>query len=130
MQPEGPKVKPFDIEAAKRGAELVTRAGKEASDFRHFPSATSSYTCAAVVEGHVQSYTDQGRFLKDSAEHERDLFMKSVKRTVYVQIFNKKGDTDVPGLKAFAFDSERDALQNVNETEWPVLGTFPIEIEE
>jgi hypothetical protein len=47
-----------------------------------------------------------------------------------VQVFDKKGDSDVPGLKAFAFDSAADAEANVKTTTWDVIGTYPVEIEE
>jgi hypothetical protein len=122
-------MKPFDLEAAKRGEKLVTREGKEVTEFHHFKTVSGSYPCTAVVNGERSAYTLAGHFNRSQHPHCDDLFMAAKKRTVYVQIFNKSGDASVPGLKAFAFDSSADAADNIGSTQWPVIGTFPIEIE-
>jgi len=123
-------VKPFDLQLAIAGEKLMTRDGREVSEFHFFKTIVSDYPCVAIIDGERGTFSKSGYFNSSQHPHDDDLFMAAKKRTVYVQIFNKSGDASVPGLKAFAFDSSADAADNIGSTQWPVIGTFPIEIEE
>jgi len=124
-------VKPFDLEAAKRGEPLMTRDGRAVSEFHRFETLRSSiYSCMAIVDGESVSYTDGGQFHRNR-EDKSDLFMAPKKRTVFVNIYDKAGETSVPGTRAFAFNSEADARENTKGNSWGVLVVaHPVEIEE
>lgn len=123
-------LKPFDLEAAKRGEPLVTRDGRAVSEFHHFTTEATNKPCIAIINGNV-SWTRTNGLVGDGYQEDNDLFMAPKKRTVYVQIFDKAADVDAPCLKAVAFENERDAEINLGTTTWGVLvKAFPIEIEE
>lgn len=125
-------MKPFDLAAAKRGDKLVTRDGREVTEFRHFETIRNSdYTCHAVIDGGFCTFSVDGREYQGGRESDLDLFMAPKKRTVFVQIFNESTGTRVPALKAVAFENKGDAEDNVNTTTWQVIAVaVPVEIEE
>lgn len=124
-------MKPFDLAKAKAGEKLITRDGREVSEFHHFVTDTSPLSCCCIVAGACYWTHKSGRINIDGQESEADLFMAPTKRTVYVQIFNKSTDIREPALRAVAFESKADAENNVRTTSWPVLVVaHPVEIEE
>ncbi|WP_261541708.1 hypothetical protein [Burkholderia multivorans] len=80
-------MKPFDLEAAKRGAALVTRDGRAVSEFHVFETEESDKPCVAVVDGRPFWTTRSGKYGGDYEESEKDLFMAPQKRTVYVNFY-------------------------------------------
>jgi len=123
-------VKPFDLEGAKRGEPLMTRDGRAVAEFHHFKTIRSVYCCTTIIDGEPVSYTDGGQFHRNR-EDKSDLFMAPKKRTVFVNIYDKAGETSVPGTRAFAFNSEADARENTKGNSWGVLVVaHPVEIEE
>lgn len=132
------KLKPFDLEAAKRGEPVITRDGRAVLELHHFTADKYDFPVCAILDRNKEDgsewYSIDGRYYKNS-ESESDLFMAPKKRTVFVQIFDKRGDTTVPTLKAIAYenqqDAEQDAEHNVITTLWRVLiPAFPVKIEE
>jgi hypothetical protein len=129
-------MKPFDLEAAKRGDPLVTRDGRKAQFIAHAPKAASMYRVVALIEAEEMPYLfgENGHFREGSIVH--DLFMAPKKRTVFVQVFDKETEhsptkSGEPSLHAVAFDSESDARDNERRTMWGVLvAALPVEIEE
>lgn len=81
-------MKPFDLEAAKRGEPIQTRDGRKARFIAHVPECHQLHRVLALVDGEtfVQAFTEAGRYAKrdDSAE---DLFMAPKKRTVWVNLY-------------------------------------------
>ena len=126
-------MKPFNLEAAKAGAPLVTRAGREVLHFHHVETDTTRLCCVVHIAGRQGAtwIPKTGRY-DDEEEHGDDLFMATKKRTVYVQVFGVDADTIAasPAFRAVAFKNEEAANRNIDTTEGPVLGTFPVEIEE
>lgn len=124
-------MKPFDLEAAKRGEPLVMRDGRAVTEFRHFETSGGLLNCIAIASGFAHWISsDSGRnSTKDDSPC--DLFMAPKKRTVHVQIFGESTGIDhSPAFRAVAFHNQADAERNVLATSWQVLGTFPVEIEE
>ena len=77
--------KPLDLAAAKAGAKLITRGGREVIDFHHFEHDTSNLPIAFQPkgEGAARWARIDGAVCADG-ETEFDLFMAPVERTVYV----------------------------------------------
>ncbi len=70
-------MKPFNFEAAKAGAKLVTRAGREVADFHHFQRDKSKQSCVAYIgdNDHANWFRTDGRYNLNGNESENDLFM-------------------------------------------------------
>lgn len=84
------KLKPFDPEAAKAGAKVVTRDG-HAVRIICYDRKNEEYPIVALVgedEGAVFSYSSGGRYLEPNlTDHNLDLFMAPVKREVWVNLY-------------------------------------------
>jgi len=135
MQPESTEirtpVKPFDLQRAIAGEKLVTREGKEVTEFHHFKTVSGSYPCTAVVNGERSAYTLAGHFNRSQHPHCDDLFMAAKKRTVFVNIYDKDTTASGGGHNAHAFGTAEAARKNVNGNAWGLLLVArPVEIEE
>lgn len=71
-------MKPFDLEAAKRGEPIVTRDGREAKFIAHVPEATNEYNRVVfLVEGDLYVRPTSGLIKQKTTFSELDLFMAS-----------------------------------------------------
>lgn len=87
-------MKPFNLEAAKAGAKLVTRDGREVEFFAHFPTVPSSdENIRFAVNGRIFSCDEGGFYCGPFDESNYDLFMAPVTRTVYVNLYPKEYGT-------------------------------------
>ncbi len=111
-------MKPFDLEAAKAGAPLVTRDGRPAKFIAHVAEAQPSQRLLVLIDGGVYAKFESGKYLNSPAH---DLFMAPVKRTVWVNLYGYCGAT--------WFDTEKVADDSALSTR---LGgrAWPVEIEE
>ena len=81
-------MKPFDLEAAKRGEPVCTRDGTPVQQLVHFPEGVRVNKIAALSGGVINAYDDQGRYYGDEVHvSTRDLFMATRKRTVWVNVY-------------------------------------------
>ena len=108
-------MKPFDLEAAKRGEPLITRDGREA----HFKVHCADEVMA-VVSGIWRAFTEQGERYSGGVST-LDLFMAPKKRTVWVNFYS--------GGAAIWYDTEERADDG---TQGNRLGdrAWPVEIED
>jgi hypothetical protein len=119
-------MKPFDFNAAKDGAPLMTRGGKEVTQFTVFDARNTPYPCAAVVDGMVYTFTVTGKKLAIPGDQVGDLVMAPKKRTVFVNLHKQRDAGDItPFLYADEAYAKRQCGNSMN-----CLGTFPIEIED
>lgn len=82
--------KPFDLEAAKAGKELITRAGRTAKFVAHVPEVSKpGCHLLALIEGTVYCYHDTGRFSGCTESH-LDLFLKSEPLVYYVKFYDTR----------------------------------------
>lgn len=114
-------MKPFDLDAAKRGDPLVTRDGRAALEFRYFATVDGSYKCRAVIEGACESFTLDGVFYVERESRE-DLFMAPRKVTRFLNLY-------VNGV-CYHFATEKDARDHCGYREPDLAVAVPIEIEE
>lgn len=105
-------MKPFNLEAAKAGAKLVTRDGREVTEFHHFEADRGNYPCIVVIAGQRISYSKDGRYTLYSGERTADLFMATVTRTVYVNVYESTKRNSPDRNEACAFPSVEEATKN------------------
>ena len=115
-------MKPFDLEAAKAGAPIVTRDGRPAKFIAHVAEAQPSQRLLVLIDGGVYAKFESGKYAASPAHvFNNDLFMAPVKRTVWVNLYG--------GCAAIWHDTEERADDGTHGNR---LGgrAWPIEIEE
>ena len=117
-------MKPFDLEAAKAGAPIVTRDGRPARFIAHVGEAQPSQRLVVLIDGGVYTKFEDGSYLGRpgrGGETGNDLFMAPTKRAVWVNLYKQR--------TAVWHDTEKDAD---DRTRGNRLGgrAWPIEIEE
>lgn len=81
-------MKPFDLEAAKAGAPIVTRDGRPAKFIAHVGEAQPSQRLVVLIDGGVYTKFESGKYAGSPAHvSANDLFMAPVKRTVWVNVY-------------------------------------------
>lgn len=120
------KYKPFDLERAKAGDEVVTRDGRKVRiicfDYKDdFPIVS------LAQEGRNESLITQeldGCFHKEVGPHKNDLFMKPKNKTLWINIYKQWDE-----YWTVVNESKEDAQQD-KRGEKHFLSTHKIEIEE
>lgn len=115
-------MKPFNLEAAKAGAPIVTRDGLPAKFIAHVAEAQPSQRLVVLIDGGVYTKFESGEYSKSPAYvSPNDLFMAPVKRTVWANVYGYGGAT--------WYNTEKDADDGALNAR---LGgrAWPIEIEE
>jgi len=116
-------MKPFDLEAAKRGEPIVTRDGCKAKFIAHVPEAESLFKLAVLIDGEIFIFAEAGNYWSDKKDSTLDLFMAPKKRTVWVNLL-------ISG-KAFHYDTEESANRMIGSSDQRIGGkAYPVEIEE
>ena len=117
-------MKPFDLEAAKRGEPIVTRDGRPAKFIAHVPEANAYYQVEALFSGLISTYAVSGRAYPDKTPCDVDLFMAPRKRTVWVNVYP-------PEARNFGGSYETEAIAN-NYASPKRIGcrAWPLEIED
>jgi hypothetical protein len=87
-------MKPFNLEAAKAGAPLVTRDGRQARIICFDKSsAHDKFPIVALTKGSygidesINSYTVEGTYWDDGDNSPRDLFMVPEKKEAWVNVY-------------------------------------------
>ena len=115
-------MKPFNLEAAKAGAPLVTRDGRPAKFIAHVAEAHPSQRLLVLIDGAVHAKFESGKHAsRPNNVFNSDLFMAPVKRTVWVNLYTHH--------VAIRHDTEKEANDSTRGNR---LGgrAWPIEIEE
>lgn len=121
-----PKRKPFDLEAAKAGAKLVTRDGRLARFLAHVPEAGEAHRVIAYIDGDDESlqFCENGYFRIGGAETTLDLFLAAETKTIYVNLY-KNGRTGY-GLACY-WDAADEARDKADED--AIAVAVPVEID-
>ena len=88
------KLLPFNLERALAGDQLVTRDKQEATELTKFNTA-GNYTLAAVINGQIRSFDENGMFIDACDESRFDLFMvapEPVKKTYWINVYSSFPD--------------------------------------
>ena len=112
------EMKPFDLEAAKRGEPIQTRGGKPAKFIAHVPEATQPQQVVVLIGNSVRARYPNGTFHK-WAEDDDDLFMASRKRTVWVNLYPNENRL------CYYYDTEEEAEEasahkRIGNRAWPL----------
>lgn len=110
------KLKPFDLEAAKRGDPIVTRDGRKVQEFHHFAARKD---CGAIVDGDLVILDERGRAKQGDLTSSYDLFM-SITRLAYVNLYESGA--------AFHFSDEATARRCADYG--AIAIAVPVEIED
>ncbi len=124
-------MKPFDLEAAKRGEPMVTRDGRKVIHFHHIETDTSRLCCVYQVEGiHAAGWIPKtGRHI-DGIDGQDDLFMAPKRTIKYLNVYDNPG-ASYPGNASCVFDSKADAEANADRSAIKVLvRAMPIDMGE
>lgn len=97
-----PDYKPFDLEAAKKGAPIITRAGHTAKFIAHVPQCREDARVIALIERSRMCYSfcENGYFLGRYEECDVDLFMAmeqkgyEMTKEEFAQLLNSKAAFD------------------------------------
>lgn len=117
-------MKPFDLEAAKRGEPIVTRDGREAKFIAHVPEAKDSLKLIIRVGSEVFGTRNNGAYGNGNRENAFDLFMAPKNRTVWVNLY----PDSITGV--YWCNSEEEA-NRMNNSGTRIGGkAYPVEVEE
>ena len=116
-------MKPFDLEAAKRGEPIVCRDGTPVKFIAHVPEAYEQLRVVFLRGKQVQAVYESGKEFRD-CEDRFDLFMAPKKRIVWVNLYPDR-------VAGNWYDSEADANRGSSSL-WNRIGgkAYPVEIEE
>lgn len=122
---QGIEMKPFDLEAAKRGEPIVTRDGREAKFIAHVPEARPSYRTVVLIGGETFSLWDSGYYWESTRNSPNDIFMAPKKKTVWVNFVRENGY-----ISSYCHASEVEA--NISLAYYKRISgkAYPVEIEE
>jgi len=67
-------MKPFDLEASKRGEPIVCRDGTPVKFIAHVPEAVNAERLLVLIDNHVYAYYDTGEWVTSTTD-EKDIFM-------------------------------------------------------
>jgi hypothetical protein len=125
-------MKPFDLEAAKRGEPIVTRDGRKVIHFHHIETDTSRLCCVVQVEGQAGAgwVPKNGRY-DDAVDGVDDLFMAPKMVTKYLNVYDSRAHGSYDGQSSFLFDNEEAAKDNADRNAVKVIvRAMPIQWEE
>ena len=125
-------MKPFNLEAAKAGAPVVTRSGEAV---RHLCFDILSYhgwTVGGLVKENgyeiFSTWKVDGSYVANSSEHPLDLVMAPVKKDGWVNLYRNRNGGVYPGRGVYS--SETAAKDAALACSTPVLATVRVEWEE
>ena len=120
-------MKPFDLEAAKRGEPIITRDGTPVEFIAHVPNALMLHRVVFLEIGRIATADEQGSHTGDTGSPTAvDLFMAPRKVTLWLNLY---ADNRAYRHTAFVHGTREEA--DAAFTEARIGGrAWPIEIEE
>ncbi len=85
-------MKEFNLEEALAGKPVQTRDGREVTQLTKFETGRA-WCLIGILEGDFRSYDINGKYSRDSI-HDKDLFMAPEKKSVWVNVYESKDNTD------------------------------------
>lgn len=101
-------MKPFNLSDALAGKPVVTRDGRTVSKVV-LVDDTLEHCLVAVISGKMFAHNRQGQQYT-TTESDKDLFMASTKKSVWVNVYDEGGKLGVSKVK---YDTEEECLQNI-----------------
>lgn len=122
-------MKPFDLEAAKRGEPIQTRDGQSAKFIAHVPEAQEHQRMVVFFDGAVWVVGESGNFYQNKFASNHDLFMSPRKRTVWVNLHPYAGISTSYGYPATVY-ATKEMADAVSDQDRQGNRAWPLEIEE
>jgi len=94
--------KPFDLEVALEGAQLVTHLGDEVTEFHWFMSAQGNKVLA-VIKGRIERFNTDGHGTDSVMNDPLFLRIAATEKVGYINIFESGGTTVI-------FETEKEAI--------------------
>ena len=104
-------MKPFNLEAAKNGAPIITRDGRPAEFIGHFPENVEDERVVFIIGGRVCGATEQGRLWSAGPGSELDLFMASVKKEGWIPLYRSSTSGKFPAYAGYIYATKDQAEQ-------------------
>lgn len=112
-------MKPFDLEAAKRGEPIVTRGGEAAKFIAHVPDADIGFRVVVMLDGVIECYCDDGSYGL-SSKSTCDLFMAPRKRTVWVNVYPPYTNCSGGAYETEAIANNYAGHKRIGNRAWPL----------
>jgi len=122
-------MKPFDLEAAKRGEPIQTRDGRPVKFIAHVPEAREGDRVVMLFEDVVLASGESGHFYLSKEPHHYDLFMAPRKRTMWVNLHPYAGISTSYGYPATVY-ATKEMADAVSNQDRQGNRAWPLEIEE
>ena len=116
-------MKPFDLEAAKRGEPIMCRDGRPAKFIAHVLEARPYPRIVALLGSEsIATYTEQGAYYTGGVESEEDLFMAphKVKHHAWVNLYRNGLGGSCYSDKKSAESQANDGVAEIRCIEWEV----------
>lgn len=98
-------MKPFDLEAAKRGEPIVTRDGRQVKFVAYVPEAIEKHRLVVLAhDGNIWTFYEDGCFREDGCPTDIDLFMapRIEKREGWINVYPRRVWDTLHDYKAIA----------------------------
>ena len=112
-------MKPFDLEAAKRGEPIQTRDGTPVKFIAHVPEAIKLSRVLVLLDDYIWHGCENGK-LYSYKDHETDLFMAPRKRTVWVNLYDKITATHFCTKELADYEHRYTCFDRIGHRAWPL----------
>jgi hypothetical protein len=107
-------MKPFDLQKALAGEGVVTRGGKKVTQVTLF-DVNNYFLLAAVVEGELFKFLQDGKVNSSGVESTNDLFMAETGS--WINLFYNKTENFV-WLGVNRYETEEEAKEHLTDHKW------------
>lgn len=77
----------FNAETTPLGTELITRDGREVSEWYYFKNTNEKFPIKAVICNVIEGFTKDGVYYDSGTESVNDLFIKPKVRELWVNVY-------------------------------------------
>ena len=107
-------MKPFELQKALEGEKVITREGKKVTQITLF-DVNNQFLLAAVVEGELCKFLEDGKINSSGSESPYDLFMAETGSWINL-FYNKTQDQVWLGVNRY--ETEEEAQSNLTDHKW------------
>jgi hypothetical protein len=107
-------MKPFDLQKALAGEPVVTRGGKKVTQVTLF-DVNNYFLLAAVIEGELFKFLENGKVNSSGVESQNDLFMAETGS--WINLFYNKTENLV-WLGVNRYQTEEEAQEHLTDHKW------------
>ena len=117
------KLEKFDLEKALNGAKVVTRDGREVSQFIKFDTY-EKFSLYGVVNDEIQCWDIKGRYC-EGATPNMDLYIEGEVQSVWVNVYRRSEDGGI-FVGNNGHKSKEDAIKCIQENDPDYIKTIEI----